>query len=195
VSEDDALARQRMLNLSSASRSRIWFGVACVMTGFAITGFLPADERRDWIATTILAIALGIAFGSYRSRRRRAEQAVAEQRAWLDALPFSVDGLWELFGQDLSQGGQPDVRLRFTVQFEDAAPEPRQLHQRLLDARVLELRALTPSDDRVELVLAIAASRMPAELAPVVHRLVDDALIPLHETHAIARARAGLYNA
>jgi hypothetical protein len=184
-----------MLNLSSAYRGRLWFGAACLMTGFAITGFLPANERRDWIATTVLAIALGIALGSWRSRRRRAEQEVAEQRAWLDKLPFTVDGLWELFGQDLSRGGEPYVRLRITVQFEDAAPEPKELHQRLLDARVLELRALTPGEDWIELVLAVATSRLPRELAPVVHRLLDDALTPLHDAHAIARVRAGLYNA
>jgi hypothetical protein len=185
-------AREHLENLSSAYRSRLWFAAACVLTGVAFAGLLPVGEYRSILAPIVLGAATGAALGVVRSGKRRGQQAVEAERAWLDGLPFPVEGLWELLGEDYSRSPEGSTRLRFVLEFAEEAPEPKDLHERLIDARLLELRALEPDERSVTLVLAIAAQRLPADLAPVVHRLLDDALVPLHEQHPIARVRAGL---
>lgn len=183
---------EHLSNLSSAYRSRSWFAAACVLTGIAFAGLIPAGEYRSIVLPIVLAAATGAALGVLKSGKRRGEQAVEAERTWLDGLPFPVEGLWDLLGEDFSAIREGTARLRVTLVFESEAPEPKDLHERLIDARLLELRALEPSERSVKLVLAIAAQRLPADLAPVLHRLLDDALVPLHEAFPLSRVRAAL---
>ena len=180
-----------MRNLCGPYRTRTVVALAVAAGGALLALSIPRGEARVWTAGMIAGAALGAALGLWRAGSSRGREALADEQRWMTSLPFPVEGWWELLAEDLSQrdkSREPIVyrRFRVTLEFAATTPEPKELHERLLSARVLELRGIEADGLRTELSLAIPERRIPEELRPTVHRLLDDALRALHLEHALA---------
>lgn len=119
--------------------------------------------------------------------------AVAAERAWLSGLPFPVTGYFEL----LSAEPEPECTIEYVITWQARPPDPDLLHGIIGAVDVAARRPESQANStRITGGAVSGATGITVNDVDVhwnhripehVHAVIDQALTPLHRSHAIAR--------
>lgn len=194
----------RAHNLSRFARAATPLAVVLALAGVAVPALsVPLLATLPiWVLAlpALLGLVLFVAaIAVWLVGRRAGAKAVAAERAWLDGLPFTVYGWWELLGSSLAYAGATrnhpmhgpttaarriELELRFAQQ-----PAPPDLVQQVLRGAAgagVEHVNVHPSTEREQQVSAGVPVSAPRDrIVAIVHAWLGDGLVALHERHPL----------
>lgn len=177
----------------TARRQATWL-VAGVVGGAAL---IVASGLARWAFGLGLGfIGLLLTWSTLRSGAAAGRRDLRDEQHWIATRPLEIEGLWELFAEPFGEEAPlPESAARIglgaaiqvDLSFARELPVLADLFQKILEGGIHQVRDVRAVDGRVRLAMTLPVEAVDAELAPMIHRLVDGPLESIRASLALRK--------
>jgi hypothetical protein len=189
-----ALGGRYFSALRVAGLSAVALGVLLLVV--TAVAWSATDAAVGWVIETsgVVSLLAGIIVSSTDEAKRASPAQVDAERRWVGALPFRLEGYFEV----LEHHPEEECRLDVELQWESAAATPSddillgvwgtqdtgaRIRERSGDTVKVRSGPIVSPATQLRVLTIYRNTRIP----PFVHRLVDRVLVPVHRSHPLAR--------
>jgi hypothetical protein len=178
-----------------AGLAALALGVLLGVVEAAVQGSATGEALGPAIGIScMLLVVAGIIVSSTEAAQRASPAQVDAERRWAGALPFRLEGYFEV----LEHHPEKECRLDVELQWEPAVAMPSddillgvwgtqdtgaRIQERSGDTVRVRSGTIVSPARQLRVLTIYRNSRIP----PFVHRLVDRVLVPVHRSHPLAR--------